>query len=156
MSLPNLSGTARLYADVDLRFSPNGMAVAKIPLVFNSRKKDDAGNWVDADSFFVTGALFKDRAEWAAEKLNRGDEVVVTGRLKTRSWEQDGQKRSIVELMLDEVGPTLRTLMPKAQRSGGRSDTYGGQGRGGQQSAPPAGDPWVTGTTGPTDDSPPF
>lgn len=161
MSLPSLSGTARLFKDVELRYAANGNPVTKVPLVFNSRKKDDAGNWVDGDSFFVTGTLFKDRAEWAAEKLNRGDEVIVTGRLKTRSWEdKDGQKRSTVELMVDEIGPTLRTLIPKTQRSGGQqpqqSDPYGGQGRGGRQSAPPAEDPWATSSAGPSDDSPPF
>jgi single-strand DNA-binding protein len=159
MALPNLSGTARLYADVELRFAANGNPVTKVPLVFNSRKKNQQTNeWEDGDSFFVTGTLFKDRAEWAAEKLNRGDEVIVTGRLKTRSWEdKDGQKRSTVELMVDEIGPTLRTLIPKTQRQGGgfgqdtppsggrqggQQDTYGGQGRGGQSK--PADDPWAT------------
>jgi single-strand DNA-binding protein len=173
MALPNLSGTARLYADVELRFAANGNPVTKVPLVFNSRRKNQQTNeWEDGDSFFVTGTLFKDRAEWAAEKLNRGDEVIVTGRLKTRSWEdKDGQKRSTVELMVDEIGPTLRTLIPKAQRQGGGfghdtppagrpggQDTYGGQGRGGRQSAPPADDPWASGggqQTGFADD-PPF
>jgi single-strand DNA-binding protein len=171
MALPNLSGTARLYADVELRYAANGNPVTKVPLVFNSRKKNQQTNeWEDGDSFFVTGTLFKDRAEWAAEKLNRGDEVIVTGRLKTRSWEdKDGQKRSTVELMVDEIGPTLRTLIPKTQRSGGqqsgfgggeqrpKGDTYGGQGRGGQQPKP-ADDPWATSSgqqTGVSDD-PPF
>jgi single-strand DNA-binding protein len=171
MSLPNLSGTARLYADVELRYAANGNPVTKVPLVFNSRKKNQQTNeWEDGDSFFVTGTLFKDRAEWAAEKLNRGDEVIVTGRLKTRSWEdKDGQKRSTVELMVDEIGPTLRTLIPKTQRSGGgfgqdtppggrqggQADPYGGQGRGGRQPGS-ADDPWATSTAGPNDSDPPF
>jgi single-strand DNA-binding protein len=160
MSLPNLSGTARLYKDVDLRFNPNGMAIAKVPLVFNARKKDDAGNWVDGDSFFVTGLLFKERAEEAAERLTRGAEVMVSGRPKTNSWEdREGNKRSSTELLIDSIGLTVREVL-KAQRSGGQGgqqqDTYGGQGRGGRQSAPPADDPWATSTAGPTDDSPPF
>lgn len=158
MALPNMTGTARLYADVELRFGGNGTAVAKIPLVFNSRRKNrDTGEWEDADSFFITGTLFKDRAEAAAEKLNRGDEVAVSGRLKTRSWEdQDGNKRSMTELMLDEVAPTLRTLMPKANRSGGQGGF--GQPQGGQQSpqGAPAGDPWATGGGGGFDEKPPF
>lgn len=96
MSLPNLSGTARLYADVELRYAANGNPVTKVPLVFNSRRKNQQTNeWEDSDSFFVTGTLFKERAEWAAEKLNRGDEVVVTGRLKTRSWGGQGRAEAV-------------------------------------------------------------
>jgi single-strand DNA-binding protein len=168
MALPNMSGTARLYADVELRFGATGTAVAKVPLVFNSRRKNQAGEWEDADSFFVTGTLFKERAEAAAEKLNRGDEVMVSGRLKTRSWEdQDGNKRSMTELMLDEVAPTLRTLTPKSQRQGsGQGGGFGQQsqqqgggfgGQGQQGGNAPAGDPWATGGGGGfSDDPPPF
>jgi single-strand DNA-binding protein len=163
MSLPNLSGTARLYKDVDLRFNPNGMAIAKVPLVFNARKKDDAGNWVDGDSFFVTGLLFKERAEEAAEKLTRGAEVMVSGRPKTNSWEdREGNKRSSTELLIDSIGLTVREVLKKADRGGGfgQQDTYGGQGgrqggRGGQ-SQPPAGDPWATSGQQGIPDDPPF
>lgn len=167
MSLPNMNGTARLYADVELRFAGNGTAVAKLPLVFNSRRKNqDTGEWEDSDSFFVTGTLFKERAEGAAERLNRGDEVAVSGRMKTRSWEdKDGQKRSITELMIDEVAPTLRTLAKKAERSGQSQGGFGqqsNQGQQGGQQAPqggnqPADDPWATGGGGGGfDDKPPF
>ena len=168
MSLPNLSGTARLYRDVELRFSPNGMAIAKVPLVFNARKKDESGNWVDGDSFFVTGLLFKERAEEAAERLTRGAEVMVSGRPKTNSWEdKEGNKRSTTELLIDSIGLTVREVLKKADRGGGSSqdapsgggrqggqrDTYGGQGR---QASAPADDPWATSTAGPADSDPPF
>jgi single-strand DNA-binding protein len=177
MSLPNLSGTARLYNDVEMRFTPNGMAISKVPLVFNSRKKNQqTQEWEDGDSFFVTGLLFKDRAEEAVERLAKGDEVVVSGRVKTNSWEdKDGNKRSTTELLLDSIGLTPRSLTKKAERSGERgsassfgqqpSQPQGGFGQqGGQQPPqgggnPPADDPWATGgqaSGGGFSDSPPF
>lgn len=166
MSLPNLSGSARLYKDIDLRYNANGMAIAKVPLVFNARRKNQqTQEWEDGDSFFVTGLLFKERAEEAAERLQRGQEVAVSGRPKTNSWEdKDGNKRSTTELLIDSIGLTLREL-GKAQRQqggggfGGQSDTYGGQGRGGQQSTGRPDDPWATSTAGQQSgfsDDPPF
>lgn len=118
MSLPTLSGTGRLYADPDLRFGSTGTAVAKIPLAFNSRRKNQqTGDWEDGDSYFITGTLFGDRAEAAVEALQRGAEVVVSGRLKTRQWEQDGEKRSMPELMIDSIGPTVRAVTKKTDRA---------------------------------------
>lgn len=165
MALPTLVGTARLYADVEMRFTPSGVAISKVPLVFNSRRKNQqTQEWEDGDSLFITGLLFKDRPEEAVERLAKGDEVIVTGRPKTNSWEdRDGNKRSRVELMIDSIAPTLRSLTKKAERSGEREPAPGfGQQPGGQQAPQgggnaPADAPWATGGgSGGFSDRPPF
>lgn len=150
MFLPTLSGTARLTGDPELRFAPSGTAVCKVSLAFNSRKKNEAsGQWEDADTFFITGTLFKQAAENATESLAKGMEVVVTGRLKTRSWEdkESGQKRSMPELLIDSIGPSITYATAKVTKN----DRNGG---GQRQAAPAADDPWAS--TGGFADEPPF
>lgn len=129
--LPTLSGTARLTADPELRFSPSGVAVVKVGLAFNSRRRNQAGEWEDGDVFFVSGTTFKEHAEHIAESLWRGTEVVVTGRLKTHSWEDraSGQKRSTPELLIDTIGPSLRFATAKVSKAE-RPDTVSGRGGG--------------------------
>lgn len=121
MSLPNLSGAARLFADVELRYSPQGTAVCKVPLVFNSRRYNKTTQeWEDGDSLFITGTVFGENGEAAAEQLTKGTEVTVTGRAKTRQWTTDtGDKRSIVELLIDSIGVTARAK--KSTRSANAS-----------------------------------
>lgn len=138
MSLPTLSGTGRLTADPELRFAPSGTAVCKVNVAFNSRRKNAQGEWEDADVLFVGGTLFKEAAENAAETLGKGDEVIVSGRLKTRQWETpDGEKRSTVELLIDSIGPSLRYAQAKVQKMGRSS-------QGGTAAA--ADDPWASAT----------
>ncbi|TLK47797.1 single-stranded DNA-binding protein [Glutamicibacter sp. V16R2B1] len=133
MSLPTLSGTARLVKDPELRYTQNGAAVVKVPLAFNSRIKDQqTGEWRDGDVFFIEATAFSQAAENVAESLSKGSEVVVTGRLKTQQWEdkQTGDKRSRPELLIDTIGPSLRfaTAKPvKAERGNGNGQ---GQGQG--------------------------
>jgi len=140
MALPNLSGTANLIADPEIRFSPSGVAVCKLRLAFNGRKLNKETNqWEDADTFFVDGVLFKQAAENAAESLQRGLEVVVTGRLKTESWEDKngGGKRSAPSLLVDSIGPSLgraTAKVVKAARSGAGGFNSGGG---------PVDDPWA-------------
>jgi single-strand DNA-binding protein len=158
MALPTLTGTARLTGDPDLKYANSGMAICKIHLAFNSRKKNPAGEWVDGESYFVGATAFKDLAEHIAESLAKGVEVHVSGRMKTREWTTDqGEKRSMPELLIDEIGPSLRyaTAKPvKAQRG------QGGQGGAGQYSAPAPADPWSApagvGAAGGYSDQPPF
>ncbi|CAK7288609.1 single-stranded DNA-binding protein [Streptomyces misionensis] len=148
MSLPTLNGTARLMDDPQLRYGASGGAVVTVRLAFNSRKKDpQSGEWKDDASFFVDGKAFGPAAENIAESLARGLEVVVSGRLKTDSWEKDGEKRSRPELLLDSIGPSLRNATAKV------SKTTGGSGSG-QRDARQAvqqgasgsgGDPWASG-----------
>lgn len=144
MALPTLTGTGRITHDPELRFASNGTAVCKIPLAFNARRKNQAGEWEDGDTLYINGTLFGDRAETAAEHLARGVEVIVTGRLKTRQWEaQDGQKRSATELLIDSIAPTLRAAAKKAARATGPQ--------------PADADPWATPNTGGGfSDEPPF
>lgn len=124
MSLPQLSGVARLIEDPELRFSAAGSAIVKIRLAFNSRKKDQSGQWVDDATFFVRGTAFGQAAENVAASLQRGMEVVVVGRMKTESWERDGEKRSEAALLVDSIGPSLRFATAQVEKSGGQ-----GQGR---------------------------
>lgn len=153
MSLPIMSGTARLIDDPELRYSPTGKAVVKVRLAFNSRKKDEAtGEWVDADSFFVDGRAFGQAAENIAESLGRGIEVTVSGRLRTEKWEnQQGEKRSAPALLIDSIGASLSRATAKVTKTQRQQD--------GQQ-APPA-DPWAGAKPAPAQsvpaaDSPPF
>lgn len=151
MSLPTMTATGRLIDDPELRYSAAGNAVARLRLAFNARKKDDSGNWTDGDSFFVTGTLFGESAEHAAESLTRSMEVVVSGRLRTEKWEsKEGEKRSATALLIDSIGPSLRwatAKVTKTERSGGQ-----------QAASKPAGDdPWAaTGSADNFSQEPPF
>jgi single-strand DNA-binding protein len=140
MSLPALSGVGRLTDDPELRFTPSGAAVCKVRLAFNSRKKQ-GDEWVDGDVFYVDGTVWKQEAEHVAESLQRGAEVFVSGRLKTRQYEtREGEKRSAVELLVDAIGPTLKYATAKVQKMARSS--------GGGQPAQSGGfdDPWASGT----------
>lgn len=110
MALPAISGVGRLIDDPELRFTPTGVAVCTVRIACNSRKKNDAGEWVDADVCYLNGTLFREEAERVAESLNKGVEVTFTGKLKTRSWDdkETGNKRSVTDLVLDSIGPTLK------------------------------------------------
>ena len=130
--------------DPELRFTPSGLPVANFTVAVNRRVPKDGG-WEDKLEGFFRCSCWRDMAENVAESLTKGSRVMVVGRLQQRSWEdQDGNKRSAVEVQVDEVGPSLRwaTARPeRSQRSGG------GFGGGGSQPAsqPPAaagGDSW--------------
>lgn len=153
MGLPTISGTGRLTASPEMRFTQSGMGVCSLNLAFNSRRLDKSTNeWVDGDVFYIRATAFKDLAEHIAESLDKGDEVNVIGRLKTDEWEKDGQKRSAPSLLIDSIGPNLRfvtTRSSKADRGGGF---------GGGKSAP-AEDPWSNAPSagsGSFADEPPF
>jgi single-strand DNA-binding protein len=156
MSLPTLSGIARLIADPELRYSASGTAVCKLRLAFNSRRKDDqTGQWVDADSYFVDGTVFKQEAENVAEALTKGMEVAVVGRLKTRHYEtKEGEKRSATDLMVDAIGPSLKFATARVQKMQRGSNGASPQGGGFD-------DPWASSQPAPAnaggfDDTPPF
>ncbi|HYP22761.1 MAG TPA: single-stranded DNA-binding protein [Actinomycetota bacterium] len=133
--------------DPELRFTPSGLPVANFTVAVNRRVPKDGG-WEDKLEGFFRCSCWRDMAENVAESLTKGSRVMVVGRLQQRSWEdQDGNKRSAVEIQVDEVGPSLRwaTARPeRSQRSGGGFG--GGSPQGSQQgSQPPAssgGDSW--------------
>lgn len=162
MSLPTLTGVARLLEDPALRFGPSGTAVCKLRLVFNSRRKNETtGQWENSDSYFVDGVLFKEAAEQAAESYIRQSEVIVSGRLKTRQYEdREGNKKSTTELVIDAIGASTRfatVSINKMQRSG----SSGNSAQPAQSNAGGLDDPWSTPASngpgrGTADEPPPF
>jgi single-strand DNA-binding protein len=153
----NVTIVGNLTNDPELRFTPSGAAVASFTVASNSRYLDKATNeWKDGEPVFMRCSVWRQYAENVAESLTRGTRVIVTGRLKQRSYDsREGQKVTVIELEVDDVGPALRTAtakVTKVARSGGGDFGGGGGGSfgggfGGQQgggSAGPADDPWAT------------
>ncbi|VFA96346.1 single-stranded DNA-binding protein [Nocardia cyriacigeorgica] len=115
-----------LTAAPELRFTPHGVAVANFTVASTPRRFDrQAGEWTDGDALFMPCAVWRDAAENLAESnLPRGARVIVTGRLKQRTYEtKDGQKRTVVELHVDEVGPSTRWATAKVTRVNRKADT---------------------------------
>ncbi|MFD8516517.1 single-stranded DNA-binding protein [Streptomyces antimycoticus] len=134
-----------LVEDPELRFTPQGAAVAKFRVASTPRTFDkQTSEWKDGESLFLACSVWRQAAENVAESLTKGMRVIVQGRLKQRSYEdREGVKRTVYELDVDEVGPSLRNAtakVTKAGSSGGRQQRGGG-GRGGQQGP---GDPWAS------------
>jgi len=118
-----------LTADPDLRFTPSGAAVVNFTVASTPRMFDrESGEWRDGDALFMRCTIWRQPAEHAAESLTRGMRVVVQGRLRQRSYEtRDGDKRTVVELEVNEIGPSLRyatAKVTKASRQGG-ADSHG-------------------------------
>ncbi len=157
-----------LTNDPELRFTPSGAAVASFTVASTPRMMDKATNeWKDGDALFLRCSVWRQAAENVAESLQRGARVVVTGRLKQRSFEtKEGEKRTVVELDVDEVGPSLKyatAKVTKASRGGGGNGYSSGSGS--PQSASSGGssgsdDPWASapagGGGGGWSDEPPF
>lgn len=117
-----------LVDDPELRFTPGGAAVAKFRIASTSRTFDrQANEWKDGDSLFLACSVWRQMAENVAESLTRGMRVVVQGRLRQRSYEdREGVKRTVYELEVDEVGPSLRSATAKVTKaaSGGGRQAY--------------------------------
>ncbi|WP_030526144.1 single-stranded DNA-binding protein [Phycicoccus jejuensis] len=138
-----------LTADPELRFTPSGAAVANFTVASTPRAFDRQSNeWKDGETLFMRCSIWRDAAENVAESLHRGTRVIVSGRLKSRSYEtKEGEKRTVMELEVDEVGPSLRyasAKVTKAERGQGGGGFAGGGGGGFQQN-----DPWATGGSAP-------
>jgi single-strand DNA-binding protein len=137
-----------LVDDPELRFTPSGAAVANFRIASTPRTFDRQTNeWKDGDALFLSCSVWRQAAENVAESLQRGMRVIVQGRLKQRSYEtREGEKRTVVELEVDEVGPALAFATAKVTRAS-RSGGGGGYGGGGGQSRPQqsgGNDPWAT------------
>jgi single-strand DNA-binding protein len=159
-----------LVNDPELRYTPTGQAVATFRVASTPRYMDRQTNeWKDGESLFLSCNVWRQAAENVAESLQRGMRVIVQGRLKQRSYEtKEGEKRTVYEIEVDEVGPSLRNAsakVTKTQRSGGGGGFSGGGGGnqggygGGQGGRPQADDPWATDSRGGGDgfsDEPPF
>jgi single-strand DNA-binding protein len=164
-----------LVDDPELRFTPSGQPVAKFRVASTPRFRDNqTGEWKDGDSLFLTCNVWRQAAENVAESLTRGMRVIVSGRLRQRSYEtKEGEKRTVYEVEVDDVGPSLRNASAKVNRvarsgagdggygggqrsSGGRS-SGGGQGGGYGGGGEP--DPWSSDSSssgGGYSDEPPF
>ena len=143
-----------LTDDPELRFTPSGAAVANFTVASTPRTLDKATNeWKDGDALFLRCSIWRQSAENVAESLQRGMRVIVQGRLKQRSYEtKEGEKRTVVELEVDEIGPSVRyatAKVTKTSRGGGGGGFGGGGGQGGGngqsgQSGATTDDPWST------------
>ncbi|MBC3843362.1 single-stranded DNA-binding protein [Streptacidiphilus sp. 4-A2] len=125
-----------LVDDPELRFTPSGAAVAKFRIASTPRTFDRQTNeWKDGESLFLTCNVWRQPAENCAETLQRGMRVIVQGRLRQRTYDtKEGEKRTVYEVEVDEVGPSLRSATAKvtrAQRTGGQGGPGGGFGGGG-------------------------
>ena len=157
-----------LVSDPELRFTPAGQPVATFRVASTPRFRDNAsGEWKDGDSLFLTCNVWRQAAENVAESLQRGMRVIVSGRLRQRSYEtKEGEKRTVYEVEVDDVGPSLRNAsakVAKVSRSGGGfGGGQGGQGYGGGSGGSGSGggraeaDPWATADPGGFSDEPPF
>ena len=160
-----------LVDDPELRFTPSGAAVANFRIASTPRTFDKNSNeWKDGESLFLSCSVWRQAAENVAESLTKGTRVIVSGRLKQRSYEtKEGEKRTVYEIEVEEIGPSLRYASAKLNRNsrggGGGGGGYGGGGGGGQRdfgNAPPE-DPWASATPsggggggGGYSDEPPF
>ncbi|MGN6724075.1 MAG: single-stranded DNA-binding protein [Marmoricola sp.] len=141
-----------LTNDPELRFTPSGAAVANFTVAQTPRSFDKTRNeWVDGETLFLRASIWKEAAENVAESLTKGTRVIIAGRLKSRSYEtKDGEKRTVIELEVDEIGPSLKYASAKVARTSGPGTKRGVQpaqqqsnGWGQQQDDPwaqPAGD----------------
>jgi single-strand DNA-binding protein len=158
-----------LTADPELRFTPSGAAVANFTVASTPRTFDRQTNeWKDGEALFLRCSMWREAAENVAESLTKGARVIVSGRLKQRSYEtREGEKRTVVELECDEIGPSLRYATAKVNRAsrggGGGGGNYGSGGGGGARQSGGGGavdDPWgsapASGSFGGSDDEPPF
>ena len=169
-----------LVDDPELRFTPAGQPVARFRVASTPRFRDNAtGEWKDGDSLFLTCNVWRQAAENVAESLTRGMRVIVSGRLRQRSYEtKEGEKRTVYEVEVDDVGPSLRNASAKVNKvarsggdggyGGGRSGGSGSQGgQGGQGGGRSSGggqggygggdpDPWASDSPGGFSDEPPF
>ena len=128
-----------LTGDPELRFTPSGAAVANFTVASTPRTFDrNTNEWKDAETLFMRCSIWREAAENVAESLHRGTRVVVTGKLISRSWDdkETGQKRTVMEMQVDEVGPSLKyasATVRKTERSSGPKPP-----------TPPADNPWAT------------
>lgn len=149
-----------LVDDPELRFTTSGTAVAKFRIASTPRSFDrESGQWKDGESLFLTCNVWRQAAENVAESLQRGMRVIVQGRLKQRSYEtREGEKRTVYEVEIDEVGPSLKSATAKVNKT---TRSSGGGGFGASGGA--AEDPWATAApvgasagSAPMSDEPPF
>ncbi|ALC05943.1 Single-stranded DNA-binding protein [Corynebacterium deserti GIMN1.010] len=169
----NITVVGNMVADPELRFTPSGAAVCNFRMASTPRSFNRQSNqWEDGEALFLTVNVWRQAAENVAESLSKGMRVIVTGRLKQRSYEtREGEKRSVFEVEADEVGPSLTFAYANVHRQTGKQAGQQAspppaqaatESRGGFGQAAPANDPWNSappagsGGSGGSDDEPPF
>jgi single-strand DNA-binding protein len=150
-----LTVIGNLTAEPELKFTASGAAVANFTVASTPRSFDkNSGKWKDGAALFLRCTLWRQPAENVAESLTRGSRVIVTGRLQQRSFEtREGEKRTVIELAVDEIGPSLRYATAKVNKAARQNGASGNQ-----QGDTPTGDPWVgaSATAGGNTEEPPF
>lgn len=132
-----------LTGDPELRFTQSGAAVAGFTIAHTPRVYDkSAGEYKDGETLFLRCSLWRDAAENATESLHRGTRVIATGKLKSRTFEQNGAQRTVIEMDVDEIGPSLRYATAAVTKSSRGGNGFGG----GKAQSKPADDPWGTST----------
>lgn len=154
---PIITVVGNLTADPELRFTGNGAAVANFTVASTPRTFNRQTNeYEDGEALFLRCSIWRQAAENVAESLTKGMRVIVQGRLVARSYEKDGQRRTVNELQVDEVGPSLSWATAKVARASrqqtGQRQEPARQQAGGDPWGQPAGDPWAS----PSSDEPPF
>ena len=179
----NITVVGNIVADPELRFTPNGAAVANFRIASTPRRFNSQTNeWEDGEALFLTCNIWRQAAENVAESLTKGMRVIVTGRLRQRSYQtREGENRTVFEVEVDEVGPSLRYATAQVTRTQGGGGNRGGGGNfrggnsggnaggqapqaqssGGFGSQAPQDDPWNSapqagGGFGDMSDEPPF
>ena len=128
-----VSLVGNLTDDPEVRFTPQGTTVASFRLAVTPRVKDGDG-WKDGETGFFRINAWRDLAENAADSLSKGDRALVLGRLKTRSWETaEGERRSVVEVEAEEIGPSLKWATATPQRANGKAKASNGPSKGGRR-----------------------
>lgn len=157
----NVTIVGNLTNDPELRFTPSGAAVASFTVASTPRVLDKATNeWKDGEALFMRCSVWRQYAENVAESLTKGSRVIVTGRLKQRSYEtREGEKRTVVEMDVDEVGPALKYATAKVNKVSRGGGGFGDSG-GSSSSSGSSDDPWASGPSGSSSgagfDEPPF
>ena len=150
-----LTVVGNLTAEPELKFTASGAAVANFTVASTPRTFDKkSGEWKDGAALFLRCTLWRQPAENVAESLTRGSRVIVTGRLQQRSFEtREGEKRTVIELAVDEIGPSLRYATTKISKAA-RQNSSGGT----RQASTPESDPWADApaTVGGHTEEPPF
>jgi len=139
----NITIVGNITRDPELRYTPSGQANVRLGVAVNRKWQDrNSGEWQEQTSFFDVIA-WREMAENVNESLKKGARVIVTGRLEQRSWEQEGNKRSVVEIIADEIAPSLRWATAKVEKTERRGADQGGGGGGSGygRSAPAADQP---------------
>ena len=160
----NITVVGNIVADPELRFTPAGAAVANFRVASTPRRYNSQTNqWEDGEAMFLTCNVWRQAAENVAETLSKGMRVIVTGRLKQRSFQtREGENRTVFEIDVDEVGPSLRYATAQVNRNPreGGGNYGGGQQQQPQQNQAPSEDPWNSappaGGFGGADSEPPF